>query len=90
MNTNTNEETVERIGAPTGDVARTLVIVPQRGAQEYDIAVGTSVAEVSQHLELDGAGSLPAYDEMSNPMQPGDAVTQQTGALNFAFKLAGA
>lgn len=87
-----NEETrtIETIGDATDNVARTLVIVPGREAQEYDVAAGTTVGELAAQIGLPNANTIPAYDGMNTLMESDVTINENTEVVNFAFKLAGA
>lgn len=83
-------ETVERIGDPTAEAARTLVVVPGREAVSYDVAVGTPLSAVAEAVGVADPGSVPAYNGVNDALNPGDTIGHDTEVVNFAFKLAGA
>ena len=74
----------------TTDTISVLVVAPGHEAREIEVVAGTTVAEVAALAGLDTPERLPAMDEMGGMLRPGDVITEETGALSFVYKLAGA
>lgn len=67
-----------------------LTIVPGRGAEEREVATGTTVAQLAAEMGLADAERISALDGMSEALGPNSEITENTEVVNFVYKLAGA
>jgi sulfur carrier protein ThiS len=74
----------------TTETVLVLAIVPGQGAQEVEVARGTTVAQLAGQLGIQGAERIAALDGMSEALGPNSEITETTEVVNFVYKLAGA
>lgn len=74
----------------TNTTLTVLTIVPGRGAEERQVAPGTTVAQLAGELGIADADRIAALDGMSEALGPDSEITETTEVVNFVYKLAGA
>jgi hypothetical protein len=70
--------------------ASVLVIAPGRAAEEREVAVGTTVAELAEKVGLPADAGMQAFGSMNERLGAEDAITAETEVVNFVVRLAGA